>query len=87
MPYSAVSLLLSDADVVVLVLQMVVRLEVIERVHLAEGLTDQRSNRNTDTLADRKTTNQRILQNIEEGKKLTPRSPCSTEDIPATGET
>ena len=29
--------LLPDADVVVLVLQMVVRLEVVERVHLAEG--------------------------------------------------
>ena len=29
--------LLSDADVVVLVLQMVVRLEVVERVHLADG--------------------------------------------------
>ena len=33
--------LLSDADVVVLVLQMVVRLEVVEGVHLADGLRDQ----------------------------------------------
>ena len=84
--------LLSDADVVVLVLQMVVRLEVVERVHLSEGSRGQRSNRNSDTNACRqfnvrKITNQRILQKIEKGKKLTPRSPCSTEDIPATEET
>ena len=54
--------LLSDADVVVLVLQMVVRLEVVERVHLADGSRGQRSNRNSDTNAS-------IQFNVQENKK------------------